>query len=242
MIRAFVFFVFLFLYAPIFYVVASSFIDNGELTAKWFAQLFEDKTVVKAFYNSLSLALLTTLLSVIFGTLAAYAYMRTDMKFESLFYTPIVIPEITEALSLLLFYKLISFPLGFYSVLLGHIAFNIAFVFVIVKARLSSHLRSIEEASLTLGANEIQTFLKVTIPMAMPGIVAGSLIAFTLSWDNFVKTVFTTGPGFQTIPILIWSQAARGVVSPTLSALTTLMLLTSILLAYLYAKISIRRE
>ncbi|MEM3391029.1 MAG: ABC transporter permease subunit, partial [Archaeoglobaceae archaeon] len=123
----------------------------------------------------------------------------------------------------------------------GHIAFNIAFVFVIVKSRLSGYERSIEEASLTLGANEIQTFLKVTIPLAMPGIVAGALIAFTLSWDNFVKTVFTTGPGFQTLPLLIWSQAARGVVSPTLSALTTLMLVVSMILAYLYVRISTQR-
>lgn len=242
MIRFFVFLIFLFLYIPITYVVASSFMDGGEITGKWFVKLFEDPIIVRSFYNSLSLALLSTLFSVIFGTLAAYAFLRTNLKFESLLYTPIVIPEITEALSLLLFYKLLSFPLGFYSVLLGHIAFNIAFVFVIVKARLSTQLRSVEEASLTLGANEIQTFLRVTIPMAMPGIVAGSLIAFTLSWDNFVKTVFTTGPGFQTLPLLIWSQAARGIVSPSLNALTTLMLLVSFLLAYLYARISIRRE
>lgn len=242
MIRFFVFLIFLFLYIPIAYVVASSFMDGGEITGKWFAKLFEDPIVIRSFYNSLSLAVLSTLFSVILGTLAAYAFLRTNLRFESLFYTPIVIPEITEALSLLLFYKLLSFPLGFYSVLLGHIAFNIAFVFVIVKARLSTQLRSVEEASLTLGANEIQTFLRVTIPMAMPGIVAGSLIAFTLSWDNFVKTVFTTGPGFQTLPLLIWSQAARGVVSPSLNALTTLMLLISFILAYLYARISIRRE
>ncbi|MEM0350270.1 MAG: ABC transporter permease subunit, partial [Archaeoglobaceae archaeon] len=154
----------------------------------------------------------------------------------------IVIPEITEDLSLLLFYKFIGFPLGFYSVLLGHIAFNVAFVFVIVKARLSGYEKSIEEASLTLGANEIQTFLRVTIPIAMPGIIAASLIAFTLSWDNFIKTVFTTSPGFQTLPMLIWSQAVRGVVSPSLSALATLMLLVSIILAYLYVRISHKRE
>ncbi|MCS7131064.1 MAG: ABC transporter permease subunit, partial [Archaeoglobaceae archaeon] len=111
-----------------------------------------------------------------------------------------------------------------------------------VKAIFSSSLKAIEEASLTLGADEIKTFFKVTIPLIMPGIVAGSLIAFTLSWDNFVKTVFTTGPGFQTLPILIWSQAARGVVSPSLNALTTLMLLISFILAYLYVRISMRRE
>ncbi|MEM0331095.1 MAG: ABC transporter permease [Archaeoglobaceae archaeon] len=235
-------FVFIFLYVPIIYVVASSFIDENGITTKWFLKLFEDRAIVNAFYNSLFLTILSTFFSVILGTLAAYAFIRTNMKFESLFYAPIVIPEITEALSLLMFYKLISFPLGFYSVLIGHIAFNVSFVYVIVKARLSAQLKSIEEASLTLGANEIQTFFKVTVPLAMPGIVAGSLIAFTLSWDNFVKTVLTTGPGFQTLPLIIWSQAARGVVSPTLNALTTLMLITSFVLAYLYARISLKRE
>ncbi|MEM1578927.1 MAG: ABC transporter permease [Archaeoglobaceae archaeon] len=242
MIRVIVAFVFILLYAPIIFVVSTSFIEDGSLTTKWFKQLFESPKVINAFYNSLSLAFLSTFFSVILGSISAYAFLRNKMKFESLFYTPIAIPEITEALSLLMFYRILSVPLGFFSVLLGHIAFNIAFVFVIVKARLSSFEKSIEEASLTLGANEIQTFLRVTIPMAMPGIVAAALIAFTLSWDNFIKTVFTTGPGFQTLPLLIWSQAARGVISPTLNALTTLMLLVSFILAYLYVRISIRRE
>ncbi|MEM4524571.1 MAG: ABC transporter permease, partial [Archaeoglobaceae archaeon] len=197
MMVIFILIVFLFLYAPIAFVIYSSLFEGGTITLKWFEAVFRDDKVVKAFYNSLSLALLSTLTSVILGTMAAYAYLRTKIRLESLFYTPIVIPEITEALSLLLFYKFIGFPLGFYSVLLGHIAFNVAFVFVIVKARLSGYEKSIEEASLTLGANEIQTFLRVTIPIAMPGIIAASLIAFTLSWDNFIKTVFTTSPGFQ---------------------------------------------
>ncbi len=241
MIRIYVAIIFAFLYIPIAFVIVSSFTDETGLTVKWFERLIKDSKVVSAFYNSLTLALLSTVFSVILGTSAAYAFLRTKMRFESFFYTPIVIPEITEALSLLLFYKLFSFPLGFTSVLLGHIAFNIAFVFVIVKARLSGYEKSIEEASLTLGANEIQTFLKITVPLAMPGIVAASLIAFTLSWDNFIKTVFTTGPGFQTLPLLIWSQAARGVVSPTLSALTTMMLAVSMILAYLYVKVSTQR-
>lgn len=241
MIKIYVAIIFIFLYVPIAFVIASSFVDDSGLTLKWFEKLIQDSKVVSAFYNSLALAVLSTIFSLILGTSAAYAFLRAKMRLESLFYAPIVIPEITEALSLLLFYKLFSFPLGFLSVFLGHVAFNIAFVFVIVKARLSGYERSIEEVSLTLGANELQTFFRVTIPLAMPGIVAGALIAFTLSWDNFVKTVFTTGPGFQTLPLLIWSQAARGVVNPTLNALTTLMLAVSMVLAYLYVRISTQR-
>jgi len=242
MMRLFVFIVFVFLYAPIAFVIASSFMEDGSFTLKWFENVFEDKKIATAFKNSLSLAILSTLISVILGTTTAYAYLKTNMRFESIFYTPIVIPEITEALSLLLFYNFTSFPLGFYSVLLGHIAFNVAFVFVIVKARLAGYERSIEEASLTLGANEIQTFLRVTLPLAMPGVIAASLIAFILSWDNFIKTIFTTGPGFQTLPMLIWSQAVRGSINPTLNALTSLLLLISMILAYLYVRISAKRK
>ncbi|MCS7121153.1 MAG: ABC transporter permease [Archaeoglobaceae archaeon] len=238
MIKFFVASVFIFLYLPIFYVIVASFFDVKGFTLKWYEQLFQSKAIIVAFYNSLTLALISTAISVILGTLAAYSFVRYKMRSESLFYTPIIIPEITEALSLLLFYNLLSFPMGFYSVLLGHTAFNVAFVYVIVRARLEGFQRSLEDASLTLGANEVQTFLKVTLPLSMPGIVAAALIAFTLSWDNFIKTAFTTGPGFQTLPLIIWAQAARGVVSPSLNALTSLVLLVSLLMAYLYVRLS----
>lgn len=236
-IRFFVILVFVILYLPIFYVIAASFIDDG-FTLKWYEQLFQNRIIVTAFYNSLTVALASTLLSVILGTLAAYSFVRYDMRAESVFYTPIIIPEITEALSLLLFYNLLDFPLGFYSVFLGHTAFNIAFVYVIVRARLEGFQKSLEDASLTLGANEFQTFVKVTLPLSMPGIIASTLIAFTLSWDNFIKTIFTTGPGFQTLPLIIWAQAARGAVNPSLNALTSIMLIVSLIMSYFYVKLS----
>ncbi|MDI9645537.1 MAG: ABC transporter permease [Archaeoglobales archaeon] len=233
--------VFAFLYVPIIYLVFSSFYDDG-FTFRNYEAILNDRNVTTAFFNSLNVAILSTLISVILGTLAAYSFKKRGHFLESLFYPPIVIPEITEAVALLLFFKMLEFPLGYYSVLTGHIAFNVAFVYVVVYARASSIEKSIEEASYTLGANEFQTFTKVVLPLLMPGIVAASLIAFTLSWDNFIKTAFTTGPGFNTLPLLIWSQAARGVVSPSINALASLMLLISIVLSYLYVRISIREE
>ncbi|MEM1545794.1 MAG: ABC transporter permease [Candidatus Methanomethylicia archaeon] len=235
----------LFLYAPIAIVVLSSFNEYGGLssfkfTTRWYESLLQNSTVWKAFSNSLLVAILCALISVILGFISAYGLVRANTAFkssiESIFYIPIIIPEITEALSLLLFYNLLSFPLGFISVLIGHTAFSISFVFVVSKARLAGFDRSLEEASMTLGANRLQTFIKITLPLSAPGIIASMLLSFTLSWDDFIKTVFTTGPGFQTIPLVIWSQSARGGVSPELNALTSLMLVISITLSYLYVK------
>ncbi len=242
--------VYIFLYLPIIVVIVFSFNKSrtlGKFTGfslEWYRVLIEDKDIWIAFYNSLNIAVLTTLVSLVLGTLAAYGMIRFGMggkgAIDSLLYIPIIIPEIAEALSLLLFYKFAGYKLGWLTVLLGHIAFDISFVYVIVRARLAGFDRSLEEASLTLGANEVQTFLKVTLPLSMPGIVAAALIAFTLSFDDFIKTIFTTGPGFQTLPLIIWSQSARGGVGPEINALTTVIMVISMVLAYMYSKLTIR--
>jgi len=242
--------VYIFLYLPIVVVIIFSFNESrtlGKFTGfslEWYQVLVKDKDIWIAFYNSLNIAILTTLVSLTLGTLAAYGMIRFDMggkgAIDSLLYIPIIIPEIAEALSLLLFYKFAGYRLGWLTVLLGHIAFDISFVYVVVRARLAGFDRSLEEASLTLGANEVQTFLKVTLPLSMPGIVAAALIAFTLSFDDFIKTIFTTGPGFQTLPLIIWSQSARGGVGPEINALTTVIMAISMALAYIYSKLTIR--
>jgi len=244
--------VYAFLYLPIVVVIIFSFNESKTLgrftgfSLKWYGVLIEDKAIWVAFYNSLNVAVLTTAVSIFLGTLAAYGMVRLDIggkgTIDSLLYIPIIIPEIAEALSLLLFYKFTGYNLGWLTVLLGHIAFDISFVYVVVRARLAGFDRSLEEASLTLGANEVQTFLKVTLPLSMPGIIAAGLIAFPLSFDDFIKTAFTTGPGFQTLPLIIWSQSARGGVGPELNALTTVIMATSMALAYAYAKLTIERH
>ena len=244
--------VYAFLYLPIVVVIVFSFNESrtlGKFTGfslRWYEVLLEDRAIWVAFYNSLNIAVLTTLVSLVLGTLAAYGMVRLDVggkgTIASRLYIPIIIPEIAEALSLLLFYKFSGYELGWFTVLLGHIAFDVSFVYIVVRARLAGFDRSLEEASLTLGANEIQTFLKVTLPLSMPGIIAAALIAFTLSFDDFIKTAFTTGPGFQTLPLIIWSQSARGGVGPELNALTTVIMAISMALAYLYARLTVERS
>ncbi len=243
--------VYAFLYVPIIVVVLFSFNSSrmlGQFTGfslKWYGVLLEDRIVWIAFYNSLNIAIITTLASLLFGMLAAYGVIRLDIGgkgiVDGLLYVPIIIPEIAEALSLLLFYKFAGYRLGWLTVLLGHIAFDISFVYVIIKARLSGFDKSLEEASLTLGANELQTFMRITLPLSLPGIIAAALIAFTLSFDDFIKTAFTTGPGFQTLPLIIWSQSARGGVGPEINALTSVIIALSMIFAYIYTKLSSKR-
>jgi spermidine/putrescine transport system permease protein len=245
-LKIFTMLVFVLIYGPIVVMVFFSFNSSSVLgawqgfTLNWYSRLSQDSGVWQALYNSISVAAIVSVASVILGTLTALAMARYSFKaktaFDGLLYIPIIIPEIAEALTLLLFYKWIGWSLnqGFMTVLLGHIAYDISFAFVVIRARLSGLDRSMEEAAQTMGANEFQTFFRVTLPILTPGIIAGGLLAFTLSYDDFYKTLFTTGPGFQTLPLRIWSMAARGGVSPELSALTTVALLSSMGLALAY--------
>lgn len=242
--------IFALIYVPIIVMVLFSFNSSRWLgawtgfTVNWYTQLFQTPEVWEALYNSVVVAALTAVFSVVFGILTAYAMVRYSFRgksfIDSLLYIPIIIPEIAEALTLLLFYLLIGWgsSLGFTTVLLGHIAYGISYCFIVLRARMVGFDRSLEEAAKTLGANEIQTFFKVTLPLLMPGILAASLLAFTLSYDDFYKTVFTTGPGFETLPLRIWAMARRGGVSPELNALTTIALVTSMSLALLYQRFS----
>lgn len=249
-LKVFTFSIFALIYGPILVMVLFSFNSSRFLgawtgfTVDWYAKLFEMPEIWEALYNSVIIAALTAILSVIFGLLTAYAMVRYPFRgkriIDSLFYIPIIIPEIAEALTLLLFFLLIGwgFRLGFITVLLGHIAYDISYCYVVIRARMIGFDRSLEEAAKTLGADDIQTFFRITLPVLMPGIIAASLLAFTLSYDDFYKTAFTTGPGFETLPLRIWSMASRGGVTPELNALTTIALVVSMSLALLYQKIS----
>jgi spermidine/putrescine transport system permease protein len=213
-------------------------------TLDWYTTLFQSREIWQALYNSVAVAAIVAVFSVVFGTLTALSMTRYSFKgkttVDSLLYIPMIIPEIAEALTLLLFYLLIGWGLGlgFMTVLIGHIAYDISFAFVVIRARMTGFDRSLEEAAQTLGANEIQTFFRITLPILMPGIIAGGLLAFTLSYDDFYKSAFTTGPGFETLPLRIWSMASRGGVSPELNALTTVAFGISISLALLYQWLS----
>jgi spermidine/putrescine transport system permease protein len=167
------------------------------------------------------------------GTLAAIALeryrFRGKLTFDGVLYLPIIIPDIAMALSTLLFFVILGISLSRYTILIAHVAFNIAFVAIIVRARLADMDADLEEAAADLGANEWITFRKITLPILMPGIVAAALLAFTLSLDDFVITFFVAGPGSTTLPVRVYSMIRFGL-SPEVNAVSTLMFAGSTIL------------
>ncbi|HMT22005.1 MAG TPA: ABC transporter permease [Promineifilum sp.] len=231
--------IFLFLYLPIIVLVIYSFSGSRNVgvwagfSTRWYAELLKDKLLVDAFRVSLWVAVWSTLVATVLGTLAALALERYRffgrLTFDTALYLPIIIPDIVMALSTLLFFVTFAVPLSRYTVLVTHIAFNIAFVAVVVRARLAEMDASLEEAAADLGANAWTTFRRVTLPILMPGIVSGALLAFTLSLDDFVITFFVAGPGSTTLPVRVYSMIKFGV-TPEVNAISTLMLLGSTVL------------
>ncbi len=177
--------------------------------------------------NSLYLAVVTTIIATILGTLAALALHRYTFigkkSVEFLFYIPVVIPDIVVAIALLAIYGILNMSLGLNTAVPGHVAITISYVMLVVLARLSSFDNSLEEAAKDLGANEWQTFWKVTFPLIFPGILAGALLAFTISLDEFVISYFTLGPGDNTLPVLVYSMVRLGV-SPEVNVLSTIII------------------
>lgn len=232
--------IFIFLYVPIAVLVSFSFNKSRHgvvwtgFTFDWYNQLFADHSIWAATQNSLIVAAVSTVVSVVIGTLAALALHRYSFRgkgmFESVLQLPIVIPEVVMGVSLLAFFVLVNMPLGVYTIAIAHIAFNISFVTVIVRARLFSFDPTLEEAAMDLGANRIQTFFKVTLPHISPGVLAGALVAFTLSLDDFVIAFFTAGVGSTTLPVQVYSMMRRGV-TPKVNALSTIILLVVIVAA-----------
>lgn len=230
---------FIFLWAPILILVIFSFNASRFVTAwdgfslRWYGKLFEDAAMMAALKNSLIVAVLSTLISTLFGTMIALAMERHDfmgkLALDALLYLPIIIPEISMAVMLLLFFVMAKITLGIPTIIISHIAFNISYVAVVVRARLVGMDRSLEEAAQDLGANELQTFWRVTLPLLMPGILGGALLAFTLSLDDFVITFFTAGVGSTTLPLRIYSMVKLGI-TPEINAVSTLLVLASMTL------------
>jgi len=234
---------YVFLYAPIALLIIYSFNNSRFASAnwqgftfRWYLELFSNEAIGAALRNSLIISLTSTLLSVIFGTMVALAMeryrFRGKLAFDALLYLPVIIPDIAMAVMLLLFFVMVKIPLGRVTVIISHIAFNISFVSIVVRARLAQFDMSLEEAAQDLYANHWETFRYVTLPMLMPGILGGGLLAFTLSLDDFVITFFTSGPGATTLPLRIYSMVKLGV-TPEINALSAMMLLVSFLLVFL---------
>ncbi len=233
------FFVYAFLYLPIIVLVLFSF--NQErinavwtgFTVDWYMRLLDDPGMLRAVLNSLIVAASSTLIATVIGTLVAFGMMRNEFPgkrlFDAVLHLPIVIPDIMMAIALLSFFVLVNATLGLYSIILAHVTFNIAFVAVVVRARLADFDRNLEYAAMDLGATPVQTFRLITLPLIMPGVVAGALMAFTLSWDDFMIAFFTAGVGSTTLPLKVYSMIKFGV-SPEINAISTITLLFSMTL------------
>jgi spermidine/putrescine transport system permease protein len=246
---------FLFMYLPIFILVIFSFNDSRStaqwvgFSTRWYGEMITDSQIILSLWNSLFVAIVSTIISTVLGTLAALAMerytFRGKLAMDAVLYLPIIIPDIAMAIMLLIFFNLSG--IGFdtwrvsflganlavpYSVIIGHVAFNISFVAVVVRARLAQMEATLEEAAQDLYANTWQTFFRITLPMMMPGIIGGALLAFTLSLDDFVITFFTSGAGFNTLPVRVFGMIKRGV-TPKINAVSTLMLAFSLLLVIL---------
>jgi spermidine/putrescine transport system permease protein len=233
-IRIYTFLAYLFIYIPIIVLIIFSFntqklnLHWEGFTLDWYKVLFQDQQILLATRNTLLIAAIATLVSTVIGTLAALAMQRYHFPLygssETLMYIPIVIPEVVMGISLLVFFVLIHFTLGLATITLSHIAFDIPFVALVVRARLHGYDNAIDEAAMDLGANELTTFWRVTLPTIMPGVLSGALLALTLSLDDYVITYFTAGPGSTTLPLRVYSMV-RFVVTPEINALSALWVL-----------------
>jgi spermidine/putrescine transport system permease protein len=239
-------FVMSFIYIPILILVIFSF--NQErinavwtgFTTDWYIRVFSDADLMHALYNSLIVGASSTLIATILGTMAAigmskYAFPGKKL-FDAVLFLPIVIPEIVMGVSMLIFYVFIQLTLGVISIIIAHITFNIAFVFVIVRARLAGMEPHVEQAAADLGASPWQIFRYVTLPLITPGIISGALLAFTISWDDFMIAFFTAGVGGTTLPMKVYSMIKFGV-SPEINAISTVMILFTMILILIALRI-----
>ena len=233
-----------FLYVPLVIVVVYSFNDsrlNAEwvgFTLDWYRKLAQNDEMIAAAGNSLLIALVASLVSTVLGTMAGVAMHRYRMRvLPVLVLTPIAIPEILMGVALLIFFVMLNFTLGLVSVAIAHIAFCIGFVAIVVRARLAGMDESLVEAARDCGATPWQAFVRVTLPLIMPGVVAGALMAFTLSIDDFVITFFTAGAGTVTLPLQIYSMI-KIAVTPEVNAVSTLLMLLTLVLIVVAARIS----
>ncbi len=238
--------VYVFFYAPILVLIIYSFSDSrnvsvwGGFTTSWYSEFAQDEPLTGALWNSVQIAIVATLVSVVLGTMSALALERFRFRgqrvFDALLYLPVIIPDVTMAVMLLLFFaqaaQWFGFPKGFGTIALSHIAFCISFVSIVVRARLAGMDDKLEEAAMDLYASRWQAFRHVTLPLIMPGILGGGLLAMTLSLDDVVITQFVTGGGWSTLPVYVFSLIRKGV-TPLINAVSVVMLVASMALVAL---------
>ena len=222
------------LYIPVLVMMIFSFNDqrynyywNG-FTTQWYSKLFSNSAVIGSLWYSVIIAVLATVISVTIGTIGALGLRKYEFRgrkfINNMLYIPIIVPEIVMAVALLIIFMKIGIALGMGTILIGHCTFCIPYAVVTIKGRISGDGYSMEEASMDLGANRIQTFLRVTLPSIMPGVMSAAFLSFTLSIDDVVMSNMLAGAKNSTLPVLILSMNKTGV-TPDVNALTTIMIL-----------------
>ncbi|GHC67712.1 ABC transporter permease subunit [Limoniibacter endophyticus] len=225
---------FAFLYLPILLLVIYSFNESRLVTVwsgfstKWYTAAFNNTGLMDAAWVTARVAFVSATVATVLGTLAAivltrHTRFRGRVLFTGMVFAPLVMPEVITGLSLLLLFVAIGLDRGFLTVTLAHITFSMCYVAVVVQSRLLSFDRSLEEAALDLGATPVKTFFQITLPIILPAIVSGWMLAFTLSLDDLVIASFATGPGATTLPIKIYSQVRLGV-TPEINAICTILI------------------
>lgn len=231
--------IFIFLYAPVLILIVFSFNNSKSrghwagFTLKWYGDLFRDKQILSSLYYTVIVALLASLVAAIVGTAAAIGIHNMSKVKKSvvmnLTYLPVLNPDIVTGISLMILFIFVNIPLGFGTLLMAHISFNLPYIILSVLPKLKQLNKHLFEAALDLGASPLYAFRKVIFPEIMPGIITGFLLCFTLSLDDFVISFFTTGSGVSTLSIAIYSMARRGI-NPKINALSTLMFVVVLIL------------
>jgi spermidine/putrescine transport system permease protein len=248
--RSYIYLVFAFLYMPIAVLMVYSFNDSrsrgvwGGFTLRWYVELFQDRTIMSSLYSTLFIGVVSALVATIIGTLAAIGIHNSRGVQKKIImnvtYLPVLNPEIVTAISLMILFVFARVRLGYVTLLLAHITFNIPYVILSVLPKLRQLNKHLYEAALDLGCTPGQALWKVIIPEIMPGIITGLLLTFTLSIDDFVISFFTTGSGVNTLSITIYSMARRGI-NPKINALSTIMF-TFVLLLLIIVNVRQARE
>jgi len=240
---------FAFLYLPIVILILFSFNESklvtvwGGFSLKWYGEMLRNEGLINAAWVTLKVAVLSSTVATVLGTMAGivmarFGTFRGRTLFSGMVYAPLVMPEVITGLSLLLLFVAVSFSRGFWTVTIAHVTFSLCYVAVVVQSRLIGFDRSVEEAAMDLGCPPGRTFFAITLPIIMPAIVSGWLLAFTLSLDDLVIASFTTGPGATTLPMKIYSQVRLGV-TPEINAVSTILVglvATGVVVASLVAK------
>ena len=249
--KGYLFLIFVFLYAPIIILMIFSF-NDGDSTARmtgfsfrWYQDLFTNNSIKTAFRYTILCAIISTIVSTIFGTITSFGIYKSTKRMKKYIlnfnYLPVINPDIITGVAIMLLYITISIPRGFTSMVLAHIMFSTPYVVLTVLPRLYAMNPNMAEAAMDLGATPWQSVRKIMIPEILPGIIAGGLIAFTMSIDDFVISYFTTGSGVTNLSIEIFSRASRRI-RPNINALATLMVITVMLTVLISNRLTLKKK